>query len=137
MAAKLPEEPPLGAAVLDSLTPGELRRMWDDCPASILVTAGPSHVLVYQNPAAADVLGRLPRGKPLRDLLPEITSLGQERLDSVLSTGRTIRTQAHALPMPSVGGELLVMRYVMAPLGQPPRAVIIMGIDVSDQARTL
>lgn len=101
-----------------------------------MVTGGAEHRLLYQNQSAVDLLGVLPIGEPIQRVLPQITALGIDRLNSVLRTGQTVRTDAHTMPMPDRHGRPIVMRYVMSPLGDPPRAVVTMGEDVTAHTYT-
>ena len=113
-----------------------LQRVWAEAPTGILVTGGAEHRLLYQNQSCIDLLGVLPLGEPIQRLLPHSTALGVDRLTSVLRTGQTVRTDAHTLPMPDMHGRPIVMRYIMAPLGDPPRAVVTMGEDVTAHTLT-
>ena len=112
-------------------------RVWRDCPTGVVVTSGTDHRLIYQNHSAVELLGRLPLGAPIRRALPQLTTLGLDRLNSVLRTGDTVRTDAHRLPITDVHGRPIVMRYVMAPLGDPPWAVVTMGEDVTAHVHTV
>lgn len=112
-------------------------RVWRDCPTGVVVTSGTDHRLIYQNHSAVELLGRLPLGTPIRRALPQLTTLGLDRLNSVLRTGDTVRTDAHRLPITDVHGRPIVMRYVMAPLGDPPWAVVTMGEDVTAHVHTV
>ena len=94
-------------------------RVWQDSPVAVLVTGGTDHELIYQNQCCIELLGQLPLGTPLQRLLPQMTSVGLDRLNSVLRTGETLRTDAHWLPITDVQGRPIAMRYVMAPLGGP------------------
>jgi serine phosphatase RsbU (regulator of sigma subunit) len=111
-------------------------RVWRDSPTGVVVTRGTDHRLIYQNQSAVDLLGLLPLGSPVRQALPQVTALGLERLNSVLRTGETVRTEAHRLPITDVHDRPIFMRYVMAPLGDPPWAVVTMGENVTAHVHT-
>jgi len=112
-------------------------RVWQDSPVAVLVTGGTDHELIYQNQCCIELLGQLPLGTPLQRLLPQVTSVGLDRLNSVLCTGETVRTEAHWLPFADVDGRPLAMRYVMAPLGEPRWGVVTMGADVTAHLQAL
>lgn len=116
---------------------GSFERVWQDSPVAVLVTGGTEHRLIYQNQCCIELLGQLPLGAPIQRLLPQVTSVGWDRLNSVLCTGETVRTDAHWLPFTDVDGRPIAMRYVMAPLGDPPWAVVTMGADVTAHVNAL
>jgi serine phosphatase RsbU (regulator of sigma subunit) len=119
------------------LSMAAFERVWQESPVAVLVTGGTEHQLIYQNQCCIELLGQLPLGAPIQGLLPQMTSVGWDRLNSVLCTGETVRTDAHWLPFTDVQGRPIAMRYVMAPLGDPPWAVVTMGADVTAHVNAL
>src|SRR6476661_4886729 len=119
------------------LSMAAFERVWQESPVAVLVTGGTEHQLIYQNQCCIELLGQLPLGAPIQGLLPQMTSVGWDRLNSVLCTGETVRTEAHWLPFTDVAGRPIAMRYVMAPLGDPPWGVVTMGADVTDHVNAL
>lgn len=122
---------------MQHLSMAAFERVWQESPVAVLVTGGTEHRLIYQNQCCIELLGQLSLGTPIQRLLPQVTSIGLDRLNSVLCTGETVRTEAHWLPFTDVKGRPLAMRYVMAPLGDPPWAVVTMGADVTAHVHAL
>lgn len=122
---------------MQHLSTAAFERVWQDSPVGVLVTEGSDHQLIYQNQCCIQILGHLPMGTPIQRLLPQMTSVGLDRLNSVLCTGETVRTDAHWLPFTDVDGRPIAMQYVMAPLGDPPWGVVTMGADVTAHLHAL
>lgn len=122
---------------MQHLSMAAFERVWQESPIAVLVTGGTEHRLIYQNQCCIELLGQLPLGTPIQRLLPQVTSIGLDRLNSVSCTGETVRTDAHWLPFTDVKGRPIAMRYVMAPLGDPPWAVVTMGADVTAHVHAL
>ncbi|GAB3589128.1 hypothetical protein GCM10027446_00630 [Angustibacter peucedani] len=107
-------------------------------PALVTVVWGPRNVLVYQNAESERVLGRRPLGVPVLEAFPDYPPERWDRLEEVRTTGQPV-----AMPRTNVGlldahGDEMVLRYVMAPLGDGPphEGVVLTAVDASAEARS-
>ena len=116
---------------------GPFRRAWDTSPALVAVTRGPAHVLVYQNATSVRLFGPGAIGEPLADAFPDLRGRALSALDEVVATGVPIDVPRRDVGMRSVAGDDVLLRYVLAPLGDgPPFAGVVMtAVDVSGEAR--
>ncbi|WP_426566784.1 SpoIIE family protein phosphatase [Angustibacter sp. McL0619] len=114
-----------------------LRICLDSAPAMITVTWGSQHRLAYQNAESVRVLGRRVLGLPVVDAFSDMPADRWVRLDDVLASGRPIDVPRTRLDLLDAHGSQLVLRYVMAPLGEhPPYAgVVLTAVDASAEAR--
>lgn len=110
------------------------RQAWDSSPAQITVTQGPRHVLVYQNRASQTLFGARPLGVPVVEAFPEASG-SAGRLSHVLATGETLDVPARQVPVLDPVGAPIMMRYVLAPWGDPPEGVVLTALDVTAETR--
>ena len=118
-----------------ALVPSGLRLAWDSSPASIGVTIGPEHLLAYQNLASQAMFGTRTLGVPLSTTFPQASAVALEPMNRVLRTGAVVDVPPREVGVPDQVGESLLMRYVLAPLGEPPQGVVITAVDVTAETR--
>lgn len=80
---------------------GELQRVFEQAPVAIAVYRGPTHIIEFANTSTYAIWGRPYKkglGKPLLELLPEITGQG---FDELLDQVRTTEEPYRGYSMPS------------------------------------
>jgi hypothetical protein len=115
-----------------------VRTAWDASPTLLVVTIGPEHTVVYQNPASARLFGARPIGRPMAEAFPELTAGGKAALDEVLATGSTVVEPRTVSTLHGAGPDQIQLTYAFAPLGspgQPPVGVMMSAVDVTSEAR--
>ncbi|MFL6100290.1 MAG: SpoIIE family protein phosphatase [Actinomycetales bacterium] len=116
-----------------------MRQAWDVSPALVVLTEGPDHLVVYQNPASARLFGTRPLDRPIEASFPELSGRARDTLDVVLSTGRPVEQRT---PVPGVlgaSGEEVLLTYVFAPIGpseQAPAGVLLTAVDITGEVLT-
>jgi anti-sigma regulatory factor (Ser/Thr protein kinase) len=110
-----------------------LRAAWEHSPAHVMVTAGPEHVITYQNAASRRLFGDHV-GQRTVDAFPGAAA--RRGLDTVLLTGDVVEVPRRRVEAHDPDGGEVWMRYVLAPWGEgPPEGVVITAIDASGEVR--
>lgn len=122
-----------------------LGQIFEEAPSFIVKLHGPEHVIELANPAYMHLIGRSDIiGKPAMQALPEIAGQGYiEILDTVFSTGETMRTDGARVALQRTPSGLLEDRFidfafraVKDPSGNIT-GVLANGLDVTDRTNAL
>lgn len=122
------------AATFEQLVPAEWRHALESSPAPIAVTIGPRHLLAYQNRASQALFGTRAKGLPLHEAF-ELPEALVEPLTRALETGRAVEGGPRRVEVRDQVGADILMRYVLAPLGDPAQGVVITALDVTAEVR--
>ncbi|HET7659070.1 MAG TPA: STAS domain-containing protein [Oryzihumus sp.] len=128
-------DPATQDTALARLVPPGWRQALDSSPAAIGITLGSDHRLAYQNLASQATFGARQLGLPLREVFPEASEEWVAPLNRVLLTGETIDVPARRVGVHDQLGDEVLMRYVLAPLGEPAEGVVISAVDVTAEVR--
>jgi two-component sensor histidine kinase len=118
-----------------------IRAFAEECPAAVVVLAGPAHRILYANPALCIAAGRSPdalHGLPAAEAFPRVLAAGHlETLDRVSAAGLPWTCRAQPLRLPLDEGEPRVWDIEATPLRS---AGVVAGLllqlrDVSAQCR--
>jgi hypothetical protein len=129
-------EPPSGADLERLL--GWSRLAWETSPASVGVTWGPRHLLVFQNEESRRLFGARPMGVPMTEAFPAASSMAIEELDATLAAGQPLVRERRQVGIRDFDGRDVFMRYVVAPYGPAgaqPLGLVISAIDLTGEAR--
>ena len=114
-----------------------LLELFEQAPAFLAATRGPTHVFALTNPAYEELVGYRPViGKPVREALPELEDQGFfDILDRVYATGQPYT--ASAAPVKLRRGNALeecFLDFVYQPMRGPDGAVdgiLVQGVDIT------
>ncbi len=112
------------------------RAAWDASPLLVVMTEGPEHLLVYQNPASQRLFGPRAPGSPMAQAFPEMGETARLWLDDVYDNGGT-REQSNIRPgVLGASGSEVLLTFVVSPVGAPGpgvRGVLICAHDVTHE----
>ncbi|GAB3858877.1 hypothetical protein GCM10028822_34560 [Hymenobacter terrigena] len=122
---------------------GELARIFEQAPVAIATYRGPNFVIELANPKVLELWDRTPAqaiGKPLFDLLPEITGQGfDDLLNEVMATG--VPHVANEMPSTIVRNgqpETVYWNFVYLPLREDDGTItgaMVVATEVSEQVQ--